>query len=100
LRARHEYLVAQLKKQNPSLNQDLVDLVQLAWEKYLTLKILKSIPSRELDAQSNHLVGQWNYIQARMLDPSWLEAAQQRDEKFSMHVANLVSQLSISNATW
>jgi hypothetical protein len=73
------------------LNQDLVDLVQLCWEKYLTGKVLKSIPSHELEAQSHHLAGQWNYIQARMLDPSWLEAAQQRDEKFSMHLVNLVS---------
>lgn len=90
LRARQEHLIAELSKQYSTLNQDLVDLAQTSWEKYLNSKVLKSIPSSELEAQSSHLQAQWNYVQARILDPSWLEAALQRDEKFSMHVTNLV----------
>ncbi len=95
MRARHEHLIDELKKQNPTLNQELVDLAQLSWEKYLAGKVLKNIPSSELEAQSDHLIGQWDYVQARILDPSWLEAALQRDEKFSMHITNLVSACAL-----
>lgn len=94
LRARHQYLIDDLKKRNPLLNQELIDMTQDSWEKYLKGKVLKSIPSAELEAQSSHLAAQWQYVQARVLDPSWLQEALQRDEKFSMHITTLETSFS------
>ena len=90
LRARHQHLVDGLKKEHPQLDQELIDLAHLSWEKYLTSKVLKTIPAAELEAQSDHLMGKWAYIQARILDEQWLAAAQARDEKFAMHISTLV----------
>jgi hypothetical protein len=66
-------------------------MAHLSWEKYLTSKVLKTIPATELEAQSDHLMGKWSYIQARILDEQWLGAAQVRDEKFAMYISTLVS---------
>ncbi|KAG8826237.1 hypothetical protein FRC19_009470 [Serendipita sp. 401] len=94
IRARHQYLIDGLKKENPLLNQELIDMSQGAWEKYFKSKILKSIPIEELEAQPSHTPAQWQYVQARVSDPSWLEGMLQRDEKFSMHVATLETSYS------
>ncbi|CAG8664237.1 14784_t:CDS:2, partial [Acaulospora colombiana] len=79
----------QLKGQNPALTQELVDLAQTSWEKYLTGKILNNIAKSELAAQANNLPAHWSYVQARALDPSWAGAAQAKDEKFTMHMNTL-----------
>lgn len=91
LRARHQHLIDGLKKQHPQLDQELIDLAHLSWEKYFTSKVLKTIPAAELEAQSDYLMGKWAYIQARILDEQWLAAAQARDEKFAMYISTLVS---------
>ncbi|KAG8832947.1 hypothetical protein FRC17_000276 [Serendipita sp. 399] len=94
LRARHQHLIEGLKKENPLLTDELIDLTQGAWDKYFKSKVLKSIPSEELEAQPSHIPAQWQYVQARTSDPSWLQGALQRDEKFSMHVATLETSFS------
>jgi hypothetical protein len=83
-------LIEQLKEQNSTLTQELVDLAQLSWEKYLVSKVLKNVAKSELAAQPSHISAQWNYVQARALDPSWADAAQAKDEKFTMHMNTLV----------
>jgi len=67
--------------------------VDESWNEYLSSKVIRGLSAADQELLKTRYASEWDGLQVLIKDSTWLAAATERDEKFAMHIATLVSTL-------
>ncbi|WWC69630.1 cysteine-tRNA ligase [Kwoniella pini CBS 10737] len=92
LRAREKYLLDETKSKNTSITPTLLNDTKLAFSKFLSGKLIKSLPSipSGLSDSQDDLQNFLIIIEKDKSDPIFAEAARQKEEKYTLYLASLL----------
>ncbi|KAG8705726.1 hypothetical protein FRC08_001493, partial [Ceratobasidium sp. 394] len=98
IRARHQYHLDTLSDNTPNVTSDLIALVEKAWVAYLNKQLAKGLQDKSILVQSQELAS-WQKIEELAKEDAWVQAGNERDERFSMHLKALRdTHLALSSA--
>ncbi|WRT66959.1 cysteine-tRNA ligase [Kwoniella shivajii] len=91
LRAREKYLLDQTKSSNPTLTPGLIKDTRIAFGKFLSSKLIKSLPSPiDTSSTTDDLEIFHTILDKYKTDATFAESARTKEEKFALYIASLL----------